>query len=660
MEVWFLSGATPAWLENHLSNRSLSLLGDDSIFLTLGAFSLIVISYFEEVSEEIQSICTRYRIATETWVAREEPLRTSKFEEINGDEIRTTNPAEHTIIGSKKRRPFSSSLLDNASIQAEDPLGIMTLELYALLSVINSRSIGPLEVFSDDAAEVELVVNKLITDSPGSNPHDGDDVSDLDLPATEPQELLLTLNAALSRLCSQALAGTTPIMQTECHFWPHSFLGIGVANLALRNVADFVTQLVVEANYHQRYKILFDSKFDISSDWINPIPRGLPSYLDLRPKAIAGLPGHAAADVSRLIPHPASKFAAPTPITYFSGRDGFTNNALTVSAPLPSVSGCDSYKWNLGTITHELSHRVVSGKLQNIFRDLLERFALQDITNIDSLLDWFDDPPTSIAGYAEKLVGFSLLSVHAADFKDGELRKNTQFSTFEFFKDAKELYSVQIEETLVHIFDFYHFYGSDPRVYMDFVWLSWAVQPSIARKTDDYIRRTVTALSISHLLSENWRERAVEDFLSGLNSEPLASGLSFSKDLIDALSEPSCRTAYEHHLEVMQPIIILFHLLFKSEDLRESARKEEFRSPEMRRSRGPAGRSTNRPFNYSARSGTFSTGDPSIPAISYSNPLVFLRDYSRQASPNAANSAWLLHMLAFNRSETNNTDERLR
>ncbi|MEI9899137.1 MAG: hypothetical protein WDN31_02330 [Hyphomicrobium sp.] len=59
-------------------------------------------------------------------------------------------------------------------------------------------------------------------------------------------------------------------------------------------------------------------------------------------------------------------YEIPVPITYYSARDGFRYGLYTSSAPILSISGSNSKHWNLGTISHEMAHRIISPK-SNIF-----------------------------------------------------------------------------------------------------------------------------------------------------------------------------------------------------------------------------------------------------------------------------------------------------
>jgi hypothetical protein len=645
--ILFISGATPDWLATHVSREGLALLGDDSVFLTLGVFSIVIISGFEEVTREIIDLCTRHGFAYENWHSPEPPEIRRGTEIYSGSHIDCVNPAEFKITGQSSRNTISRTLFSHASIQADETVGLMALELYALLAVIETRSAGgSFAVLSEDASEIEAMVAELTQreeDSPAadltSEPGSEAQTDAIRTAHMSPQELLLTLNAALSRLASQALSGTSPILQTECHFWPHSLLGIGVASLALRNVASFITHVVRDAQYSPSFKDTLKAPARWKPDAVVG-RKDMPPYLDQRSEAVAELPGLTAASTS----HEAldrDHELTPTPVTFYSGRDGFRNDILTMSVPLPSVSGCNSYQWNLGTITHELGHRIIAGKIEDLLTGLLATIKAAKLSSKADVRSFFARPPITIRDQAERLLGFTLAALHSEDMDAKEWTSRLS-NPFLIFKDAKDLYSVTIEETLVHVFDFYHLCGGDTKSYVDFVWLSWAVQPRIAQRQDEYIKRTITALAIKYFEAENWQELAIGEFRRILGEAPLCNRLSMQPAILSALEH---QEDYQEHLTKMRYLLELFYLVFKSDSLHSLARTEGLPAPKLGGGTKPRARKA---YGYSATQGIFQSDNPGVPDTKFTNPLRFLRDYSRSHKPNAALSAWLLHMLAFN------------
>ena len=127
---------------------------------------------------------------------------------------------------------------------------------------------------------------------------------------------MVTANAGLSRFSSQALSGTSPILQTECHYWTHSLLGTGVANRALWRVTDFLNSRVHDQQFFARVAAYAD----------RPMTEGRLESLES---------DHA---IWRSRPLDLVTVGAPEAylplVGFFSGRDGFNVTPTTVSAPL--------------------------------------------------------------------------------------------------------------------------------------------------------------------------------------------------------------------------------------------------------------------------------------------------------------------------------------
>jgi len=58
-----------------------------------------------------------------------------------------------------------------------------------------------------------------------------------------------------------------------------------------------------------------------------------------------------------------------------------------------------------------------------------------------------------------------------------------------------------IDETMVHVFDFVYFYGKDVDHNVHGIWASWGVIPNVGTRVLEYVVRTISAVLISHLRS---------------------------------------------------------------------------------------------------------------------------------------------------------------
>jgi hypothetical protein len=678
-EIIFISATNPAWLVDNLSTETLNALGPDDLWMTLGAYNIVVICYDQDVIDEISSVSENNGKSLERWWLNGQIEKRFRVER-----ILPVNPIEFSVENALEEKPSATIAFEMATMPADDTLSVMILEMYALTSVIESRSLACFPKLRDDALGVEKVAAQLIPN--------GEFQWDADHKITDQKkrDLLLSLNAGLSRLASQALSGTTPITQTECHFWPHSFLGTGVANYALRNVTEFLTNAVSKYHFHGRYETALTQPFDYvdgdlkpSTDWLYKNV----DYCNLTNQHVAGW------DLKNSDVHTGGedvKFEdlsfSPNPVTFFTGRDGFKNTYLTTSAPLMCVSGANCVRWNLGTISHEMTHRTISGKIERIFKAV--RKACANFNNYEEFKAYVAKKPNTLGAYAEKNL-MLFLANRVFEARSGQDKETVKNSISILISDATKRYSRQIEEVLVHIFDFYHFYGMVAEKYVEFVWQSWAVQPSIVDKIDEYILRTVIALSVGRYEHKDFAEKALGDFQRISKTPAFRAKISPFISLLDErLSKDSYKKNLISQVSRSEFLIRLFFAVFKSDELKSHCEWDAYANPNSRSSRirntgddetsfedvdgtevielqsghsqlneadaakeasiGPSASYQSVPYNYKSKKRFFYDEKSAMPEVQFSNPLLFLRDFSRDDEPDAAVSAWLLSHLAFN------------
>jgi len=249
------------------------------------------------------------------------------------------------------------------------------------------------------------------------------------------------------------------------------------------------------------------------------------------------------------------------------------------------------------------------------------------------------------------------------DTEVNDIRKTT-IDWGGLMKVSSKKNSRQIEEVLVHIFDFYHFYGSRGQEYIEYVWQSWAVQPSINDKLDEYIERTVTALAAARFEYDDFHVKAIGDFEQVLKIPSFREKIKSFVDKLDAkFADASYVDGLKSEILRSRFIISIFHAIFKSKALKHYCSIDPFsvRSPRYVKIKSKLKKTTSQriEYQYPAKKGVFhSSNVPEVPQ-SFANPLLFLRDFSRDNDPNASISAWLFCQLAFNLQfdEINNEDE---
>ncbi|HEX7855927.1 MAG TPA: hypothetical protein VF503_19755 [Sphingobium sp.] len=291
----------------------------------------------------------------------------------------------------------------------------------------------------------------------------------------EMQSRLLSMNAALSRFSSQAFSGIPPIQGTECHFWIHSLLGTGSANIALANLVDSIQQVLGDARIPDRLEMLAHKTTSV------------PDKMELvnEPKLLAF-------DIMTETEKDDVSDEAIIPlITYFSGRDGFSSQLQTLSAPLTTLAECNSFRSNLLTVTHEISHIFVQSALAVLSPSL----GNDDEMNIAREIAAPHFAATNHLAAARQLLVEGIISMESAkqEFPDDQLDRR--------IPELFERWRTEMQEILVHAFDFLYFHQSEPEFYVTSIWHSWCSIPGIGDRVLEYLMRTLGAVAAQLLLT---------------------------------------------------------------------------------------------------------------------------------------------------------------
>jgi hypothetical protein len=412
-------------------------------WLTLGAFNILVATDNIDDARRIRGWLRKRKLRRERWVITEGTVLKEDY----------WFPAVTRDGWRLKLASFQTPLEPEEFPHIVD-------EYRVLMASALSRSFA---VLPKVAADLELVNEAVVPDVLSSS---------LDDPLTA-IALLVDVNAALSRFASQAFSGSSPIRETECHFWTHSLLGSGVANVALWNIRRFLQATLGQARIPERVEA-FSS---IDRGFVNLGAVG--SYADPAWKQNWINHDELPALLDPLFPQ----------ITYLSGRDGFRTTETTLSAPLSIVTSCNSLRWSLLTITHEVSHTIIGAVLGVILPD----FRSHD--EITKTLDTLNGQAAT-ANLLQELRRFLLRIMFEMDQADGlpAPRRVTHEDLVDIVRRRKE----EVEEIMVHTFDFIYFYGQKAEVYVPSIWLSWAAIPHLDPKLEQYVIRTVCATMANH------------------------------------------------------------------------------------------------------------------------------------------------------------------
>jgi hypothetical protein len=353
-------------------------------------------------------------------------------------------------------------------------------EYRALMAAALTRSQGVFPPFTKELESAnEIVISQIRTTS--------------DNRASNTTALLTDINAALSRFASQAFSGASPIKETECHFWTHSLLGTGTANIALDNVRSFLLRTLGEARIPDRVRLFSTIQDGIPSLAATPLsdPVWRTPWIDLIPTFDRTKP---------LFPQ----------ITYFSGRDGFKTTETTLSAPLNVITSCSSQRWSLLTVTHEATHTIIGGVLTVILPDFDGDRNELELT-VKQLNQ--EKPCLNLLHELRRFMIRIMLEMDIAAEIQNAPDKITADDVIELVGRWRE----EVEEIMVHTFDFLYFYGQKIDHYVASIWRSWDTIPHLNSKISEYTVRTLCVAASRHLELHTYG-RSRQDVLRALSS----------------------------------------------------------------------------------------------------------------------------------------------
>ena len=545
---------------------------------TLGCYNVVLHSAGSDFDQMV-ALAKEFKTPFECWAVEEGIIETIEFS--------TPRPERENW-----QRPVARIL----SMEHAPELEEATKEFAPLAASAIARAS---QVMPSMTADLELLVT-TVSDalSESADPERGDLVYEL-------LGLLTNINAALSRQTSQSFSGTSPIAETESHYWTHSLLGTGTANLALWKLTTVVLRLLGRLRLPQRIAAL-DKFTDLPEPRLERLGDLDPFWYEI---------DHLGA--IRLEPSELAEPLSPV-VSCFSGRDGYRSTLQTLSAPLAVIGSCNSLRWTLLTLTHEISHIIIRAALGQLYpslngRDLVEASAL------------IGRDPDNLWAAVRRYLLVTVCAMHQTDTHADEVDhtpKNLSSILNRWFRE--------VEEIMVHVFDFLYFYGSDPEKYIRGIWLSWSVIPNIGHRIPEYVTRTLCAVLALHLRrGPKMEEHARDQVLKVLKD------LQQSKEGGEYVNE-AVRYIEERWHELRPRLFARRNLVrLVSKFLFSERLAADF----FRESSLAGGNSTR--GGYSFRVGEFDE-------VPIQQPLRFVEEYTQSARPLVLDSMWMLTMLAFN------------
>jgi len=565
-------------------------LGKEScLWLSHGAFNHIVAVNSDGEAEAFVRGLDVTRIRWEMWTVQNGVI----------SEAKASKPIA-TIAAWRK----ALSELKGARTPAEFPH--ILDEYKALLASSLTRAAQVYPIFEEDLlnAHSEVVKHLRRRSRPGQD---------------KTRTLLVDLNAALSRFASQAFSGASPIHETECHFWTHSLLGTAVPLIALRRIRSFLLETLGEYRIPDRVSAFAKVTADLPE-----LPSGYFNKDIWEQDWLMAAGQFVKRRQSRLLRQ----------VVYLSGRDGFKTTESTLSAPLSTITSCNSERWSLLTITHEVSHTILHSVLSTLLpsrEDIKDgQFEIQHAVALYLGKRKPENLLMLLRQYLLRAID-GLDAVHEFSPLDKEPQDRLRSMDPDRLKDLIDRRLEEVEELLVHSFDFIYFYGSDIRRYIVSIWKSWQSIPQLDTKVREYLLRTLATAATKHLGDSDPCGRARKDVESCLKRVSAVLGpRSYATAGLAVLQKE-----WSSKLEIETAARVLVTQLvpaFLQGPEALAAVRHYFSKP-------------------SRRSSDSTFQDLAFVGDHISNPLEFIEQHTR-AEADVHRSFWMLHRLAFEAIDT--------
>ena len=595
---WLLVGpVTPVLLEDLIAPET-------SLWLTLGILNNLVLIKNDDEIARVLAWCEKNRVPYNNLVAIDGKIALGESCHFFPPEI---NPA-----------PSLNHHLQKAKLEVE----LAAEELAPVLAAIGSRLL-PLKPGLRDALNgYNLQINEFISKygaAVGSTTNSQSPVHAFVPLNVEEQNVsqrfffdvhgeLQKITSGLSRFAAQAGTGIPPVLSHECHYWHHSALGLGTPVLGLYTLVSHIFNTLGKERIPARFVSLLNHAF--------------PSGYTAEQK------DEHVVDISTIPPDPKSLLSPLTlSLPFFSGRDGFQSNAYSVSVPLPCITASTNIRWSLCNITHEISHDIIRAILA---KSLVPKRHHESVRQTLRLLIE-DTNPTSVGAYIQRnflLLAPAFAANHSFSESNGVVATyRTEFSDkLDGIEAALEKHQTDIEEVMVHAFDYIYFYQSDTGRYLEAIWSSWATIPDVKRRVVRYLLRSLCAISLHRdaETDEGYPIRELRKALQRLSKSPIVGDCCSTA--LDTLNRSQAGLVSCFLLQ--RDAAMLVKRFMFAESFLKSLHSEE------------------------GNAALYHTKNLCFPDQPFTNPLDFIKNSLTVETISPAKSAWMFACLAYNCRET--------
>jgi hypothetical protein len=458
---------------------------------------------------------------------------------------------------------------------------------------------------------------------------------------------LLSFNAALSRFTSQLFSGTPAVQLSECHFWTHSLFGVGTAIRGLRQIARSVERVLDRARIPDRLGMLAspERSGDLcdAAGWSGLGSKQLVAEGDTSTVWTVRLNQIGEHEIPVLLEgHPTCRedldaLAALPAIPYFSARDGFRSTPAGVSAALSCVGNANSSDWNLSTLTHEMSHRLVQDALVILLPSSASGDSSVGTYSWSRAAEIFDEgmlhslPKNLLDAYR-----LCLLKVLVA--MDRSRSQDRTPTSEQQLRDVVRTWHHECEELMAHIVDYMVFNNgrAAEEDYITDIWRSWSVIPGIDSKVRYYVLRSICSMMARYPSRGDGMILTAVDRLGEILSQKVMPNVANPDYIRTALGHLSRKgTVGKRPLDRLVEDVRLRLPLIR---LTRSLLCQDWMIQKLGIPEDASGRRDRHGFEWSI-------GEQFEDKVS---PLLFSRAYGREDAADTAESWWLFSVLAFN------------
>lgn len=461
---------------------------------------------------------------------------------------------------------------------------------------------------------------------------------------------LIQTNSSLAYVVSQTHNGSNPIGQDSCLVANHSLLGIGTAIRGVQNFTDFISDAF------QTYSVI--NVIDHSYDDL--------TILAYEQKKGEVTPSRKVID-QKITALNSSKEKQLSKLAYFSSRLGFKEFQNSITVAIQCLHACDSSRWTLMTLTHELLHAhirvilatILSPSPEELPEDAALRFAGEHLDNLDHKRSR-DLCNFSVTKYLRYSI-FEFSDYYYENFQASPQQKSAQIggalSTEGQLLRLKAAFPL-INEIMVHALDLPYFYNDDVPQYLRSLWDSWSTIPGVVDRLDSYLIRSLISVGsfkekdqhfelLTHAKShidlgfsiDTSFQSACKEVIGAIEDLQTIGRKSAILDLIlERLSNPHSRKNLRLHYFACLKLALITREFFLSETIRShfSSIPDKY-------------------ADFDDEKGEIYKIDTNDLVDSFiANPLRFLQDRLRRGIADISganqieewNSAWVLHALA--------------